>query len=49
MDKLKDKKMVSIRMDNELLKKVYELSKKENRTISGLIRWIIIKFIGNKK
>jgi len=40
------KTMISIRLENDLLKKVRELSEKESRSLSGMIVYAIKKVLG---
>ena len=46
MDTKKDKKL-QIRLDEELWKAVQDACKKENRTVSNLIRTALIAYLNN--
>lgn len=46
MDTKKDKKL-QIRLDEDLWKAVQEACKKENRTVSNLIRTALIAYLNN--
>lgn len=46
---LKQSKSVSIRLDIKDYEELKKLSEFENRTLSGLIKWVLLVFLKSKK
>jgi len=43
------KKMISMRIEKEILKKISELAKKDNRTVTGYVENILIQHINDSQ
>ena len=48
-NKESNSQVIHIRIDNDLHKRLVELSRKDGRTLSGFVVWIIKKFTGVQK
>jgi len=41
--------MISMRIEKEILEKIRELAKKDNRTVTGYVENILIKYINDSE